>query len=87
MNLEKINLINFLENFKTMKKNILFIGGSTGIGLETIRLVQHDYNVYVASRNKENLKDLNSIEVSLVWEPKWHKDLMSEEAKLALDIF
>ena len=42
-----------------MKKNILFIGGSTGIGLETIRLVQHDYNVYVASRNKENLKDLN----------------------------
>ena len=42
-----------------MKKNILFIGGSTGIGLETIKLVQHDYNVYVASRNKENLKDLN----------------------------
>jgi len=41
-----------------MKKNILFIGGSTGIGLETIKLVQHDYNVYVASRNKENLKDL-----------------------------
>ena len=35
----------------------------------------------------ENLKDLNSIEVSLVWEPKWNKDLMSEEAKLALDIF
>ncbi len=35
----------------------------------------------------EKLKDLNSIEVSLVWEPKWHKDLMSEEAKLALDIF
>ena len=23
----------------------------------------------------------------MVWEPKWHKDLMSEEAKLALDIF
>ena len=60
MNLEKINLTNFLENFKTMKKNILFIGGSTGIGLETIKLVQHDYNVYVASRNKENLKDLNT---------------------------
>ena len=35
----------------------------------------------------EKLKNLNSIEVSLVWEPKWHKDLMSEEAKLALDIF
>ena len=38
-------------------------------------------------KSVENLKDLNSIEVSLVWEPKWNKDLMSEEAKLALDIF
>jgi len=35
----------------------------------------------------EKLSNLNSIEVSLVWDPKWHKDLMSEEAKLALDIF
>ena len=35
----------------------------------------------------EKLRNLNSIEVSLVWDPKWHKDLMSEEAKLALDIF
>ena len=35
----------------------------------------------------EKLSDINSIEVSLVWEPKWTKDLMSEEAKLALDIF
>ena len=35
----------------------------------------------------EKLDNLNSIEVFLVWEPKWHKDLMSEEAKLALDIF
>ena len=35
----------------------------------------------------EKLSNLNSIEVSLVWHPKWHKDLMSEEAKLALDIF
>tara|TARA_B100000886_G_scaffold301772_1_gene231420 strand:- start:454 stop:837 length:384 start_codon:yes stop_codon:yes gene_type:complete len=35
----------------------------------------------------EKIPNLNSIEVSLVWDPKWHKDLMSEEAKLALDIF
>ena len=35
----------------------------------------------------EKLNSINSIEVSLVWEPKWHKDLMSEDAKLALDIF
>ena len=35
----------------------------------------------------EKLSNLNSIEVKLIWEPKWNKDLMSEEAKLALDIF
>ena len=38
-------------------------------------------------KSLEKLPNLNSIEVSLVWEPKWHKDLMSDEAKLALDIF
>ena len=38
-------------------------------------------------KSVEKLSNLNSIDVSLVWEPKWHKDLMSEEAKLALDIF
>ena len=35
----------------------------------------------------EALKGLKSIEVKLVWEPKWTKELMSEDAKLALDIF
>ena len=38
-------------------------------------------------KSLENLENLHSIEVSLVWEPKWNKDLMSDEAKLALDIF
>ncbi len=38
-------------------------------------------------KSLEKLNNLNSIEVSLVWEPKWHKDLMTDEAKLALDIF
>ncbi len=38
-------------------------------------------------KSVEILSNLNSIEVSLVWDPKWHKDLMSDEAKLALDIF
>ena len=42
-----------------MKKNILFIGGSTGIGLETIKLLQNECNIYVASRSNENLKNLN----------------------------
>ena len=35
----------------------------------------------------ENLPNLNSVKVSLVWYPKWNKDMMSEDAKLALDIF
>ena len=38
-------------------------------------------------KSVEKLTNLNSVEVILVWEPKWNKDLMSEEAKLALDIF
>ncbi len=38
-------------------------------------------------KSVEKLSNLNSIEVSLVWYPKWNKELMSEEAKLALDIF
>ena len=38
-------------------------------------------------KSVEKLNSLNSIKVNLVWEPKWHKDLMSEDAKLALDIF
>ena len=35
----------------------------------------------------ESLNGLKSIKVELVWEPKWSKDLMSDDAKLALDIF
>jgi len=30
---------------------------------------------------------LSSIKVGLVWYPKWNKNMMSEDAKLALDIF
>ena len=35
----------------------------------------------------EHLDGLKTIEVKLVWKPAWTKDLMSEDAKLALDIF
>ncbi len=38
-------------------------------------------------KSVEKLKQLTSIKVLLVWEPKWDKDLMSDDAKLALDIF
>ena len=38
-------------------------------------------------KSVEILKGLRSVKVNLVWEPKWDKKLMSEDAKLTLDIF
>ena len=35
----------------------------------------------------ELISDLASIKVMLVWYPKWEKNMMSDDAKLALDIF
>ena len=39
------------------------------------------------AKSIEKIYGLRSIEVKLVWKPTWSKDLMSEDAKLALDIF
>ena len=39
------------------------------------------------AKSIEQIYGLRSIEVKLVWAPTWSKDLMSEDAKLALDIF
>ena len=39
------------------------------------------------AKSIEKINGLKSIEVKLVWKPTWSKDLMSEDAKLALDIF
>ena len=39
------------------------------------------------AKSIEQINGLKSIEVKLVWVPAWNKDLMSEDAKLALDIF
>tara|TARA_B100000029_G_C17159850_1_gene809224 strand:- start:320 stop:706 length:387 start_codon:yes stop_codon:yes gene_type:complete len=38
-------------------------------------------------KSVETLEGLKSINVNLVWEPKWNKEFMSEDAKLTLDIF
>ena len=35
----------------------------------------------------QKIPNLSSIKVVLVWYPKWNKNMMSEDAKLALDIF
>jgi len=42
-----------------MKKNILLIGGSKGIGLETAKILAQDHHVIIASRSSDNLSDLN----------------------------
>ena len=39
------------------------------------------------AKSIEQIYGLKSNEVKLVWKPTWTKDLMSEDAKLALDIF
>ena len=39
------------------------------------------------AKSIEHLQGLKSIEVKLVWSPTWNKNMMSEDAKLALDIF
>ena len=38
-------------------------------------------------KSLESIKGITSVEVKLVWHPKWTKELMSEDAKLALDIY
>ncbi|QED36821.1 SDR family oxidoreductase [Antarcticibacterium arcticum] len=42
-----------------MKKNILLLGGSHGIGLEAAKLLAGDHNVIVACRTSENLEGLD----------------------------
>ena len=42
-----------------MKKNILFIGGSSGIGYRNYKQIHNQHNIYVASRTNDNFKDLN----------------------------
>tara|TARA_R110002050_G_scaffold223338_2_gene359190 strand:+ start:55766 stop:56458 length:693 start_codon:yes stop_codon:yes gene_type:complete len=42
-----------------MKKNILLIGGSHGIGFSIANQLQKEHNVFVASRTKDEIADLN----------------------------
>ncbi len=41
-----------------MRKNILLIGGSYGIGFEIALKLYNDHNIYIASRTSENLGNL-----------------------------
>ena len=42
-----------------MKKNILLIGGSSGIGLATAKLLTENHEVYIASRSSDSLTRLD----------------------------
>ena len=42
-----------------MRKNILLIGGSSGIGLATAKLLAQNHEVYIASRSSDSLTGLN----------------------------
>ncbi|RKS52932.1 NAD(P)-dependent dehydrogenase (short-subunit alcohol dehydrogenase family) [Gillisia mitskevichiae] len=41
-----------------MRKNILFIGGSYGIGLESAKILTSENNLFIASRTKEGLNEI-----------------------------
>lgn len=44
-----------------MKKNILLIGGSYGIGLEMAKKLSIEHNVFIASRSDENLHQIDAV--------------------------
>ncbi|WP_318308201.1 SDR family NAD(P)-dependent oxidoreductase [Flagellimonas crocea] len=46
-----------------MKKNILLIGGSYGIGLELAKKLSKDNNVFIASRRDEQLSDIDATHI------------------------
>ena len=46
-----------------MKKNILLIGGSYGIGNNIAKQLQKEYNVFIASRTREGLEDIDATHI------------------------
>lgn len=43
-----------------------------------------DFIVDDARMKLESIDGINSVDIQIVFEPEWHKDMMSEEAKLEL---
>ena len=43
--------------------------------------------IEVKKRINEHIPEAKSVEVTLVWEPPWDKHMMTDEAKLSLDIW
>ncbi|WP_209403144.1 SDR family NAD(P)-dependent oxidoreductase [Pseudozobellia sp. WGM2] len=67
-----------------MKKNILVIGGSQGIGFSLINLLKNDYNLFVVSRTVQQLStdDITHIQFDVL-----NEDLETELLPESLDGF
>ena len=55
-------------------KNILLIGGSTGIGLELSKKLEDNYNVFISTRNPEKFSSSNIKTTKLFDTQQYTKD-------------
>lgn len=60
-------------------KNVTITMTLTAPGCPAADFIMEDVKMKV-----ESIAEINSVDVKLVFEPEWHQDLMSEEAKLEL---
>lgn len=60
-------------------KNVVITMTLTAPGCPAADFIMEDVKMKV-----ESIKDINKVDLKLVFEPEWHPDLMSEEAKLEL---
>ena len=49
-----------------------------------VAMLKADFILEDVRMKIESVDDVNNVEVNLVFEPEWDKDMMSEEAKLEL---
>ena len=61
------------------EQNVIITMTLTAPGCPMAHFIMEDVRMKV-----ESVEGVESVEVNLVFEPMWHKDLMSEEAKLEL---
>ena len=65
-----------------MKKNILLIGGSSGIGLSLVNQISQDHNVYVACRSNNSLpENVNYIKEKKIDKKKFVKSKEKKDTR------